>query len=165
MIRIGHGHDTHRLETGKRLRLGGIDIEASVQAIGHSDADCLVHAICDALLGALTLGDLGRHFPDTDRRYQAIDSTILLQDIVKMMQTRGFQIGHLDATVHLEKPKLAPHIHAMRTVLAHHLNTDLERINIKATTGEGIGIIGRGEAIVCDAVVLLEKRRLNDESS
>lgn len=157
MMRIGHGHDTHRLQAGQSLRLGGIDIESRVKAIGHSDADCLVHAIADALLGALALGDLGRHFPDTDETYRDIDSMILLGDVVKMMQTRGYQLVHLDTTIHLEQPKLAPHVDAMRSVLARCLKTDLERINIKATTGEGIGIVGRGEAVVCDAVVLIEK--------
>ncbi|TVP95329.1 MAG: 2-C-methyl-D-erythritol 2,4-cyclodiphosphate synthase [Acholeplasmatales bacterium] len=156
-MRIGHGHDTHRLQAGTYLRLGGITLEAPVSAVGHSDADCLVHAICDALLGALTLGDIGRHFPDTDNAYRGIDSTQLLKHVVDKMKTRGYQLVHLDTIIHLERPKLAPHLDAMRAVLANHLQTHIDRINIKATTGEGLGIVGRGEAIVCDAVILIAK--------
>ena len=158
MIRIGMSSDTHRLVTGKRLILGGLEIDSPYEAVGHSDADCLLHAIAEAMLGALALGDLGTHFPDTDPAYKGADSKALLSHVDKMVKDNGFVIGNIDTMVHLEKPKLSPHIQNMRASISTLLGIELAQISIKATTGERIGIVGRSEAIICDAVVSLNKK-------
>lgn len=156
MIRIGHGFDVHRLVTGRPLVLGGVTIPWHLGLLGHSDADVLVHAVCDAMLGALGLGDIGKHFPDTDPAYRGIDSMRLLEHVVVLAAERGFTVGNLDATVVAQQPKLAPHIPAMVARLAKACRVDAGRINVKATTTEHLGYAGRGEGIAAHAVVLME---------
>ena len=161
MMRIGHGYDVHRLVEGRPLILGGVKIDYAFGLLGHSDADVLVHAVCDAILGALGLGDLGRHFPDTDAAYAGIDSRKLLRQVVERMVAKGYRLGNLDATVICQNPKLAPYLPAMVERIAQDCRTLAERINIKATTTEKLGFTGSGEGIAAHAVVLLlrdEKR-------
>ena len=159
MMRIGQSRDTHRLKPGKWLKIGGLDISSPVETIAHSDGDCLLHAIAEALLGALALGDLGTHFPDTDPTHRNLDSGRMLDTVYRMVKQAGYALVNLDSTVHLEKPKLAPKIDVMRKRVASILEVPVSRVSIKATTGEGLGPIGRGEAVVCDAVVLLERKK------
>jgi len=156
-MRIGHGYDVHRLVPDRRLILGGVDIPYSLGLLGHSDADVLLHAICDAILGALALGDIGKHFPDTDPAYKGISSLKLLREVVALAQGKGYGIGNLDATVIAQQPKLAPHIRAMVENIAAACSTDISRVNVKATTTEELGFEGRGEGISAHAVVLLQR--------
>lgn len=158
MMRIGQSRDTHRLEKGTSLVLGGNNVPADVSAQGHSDADVLLHAISEALLGALALGDLGSHFPDTRMTYKNMDSKIILSKVYEMVQAKGYELVNLDATVHLERPKLAPYIPAMRETIAHLLHTSNKNVSLKATTGEGVGPVGLRHAIEADCVVLIKKR-------
>ena len=155
-IRVGFGFDVHRLVEGRELWLGGIRIEHSCGLLGHSDADVLIHALCDALLGAANMRDIGFHFPDTAGEYKNIDSKILLRDTVKMIRDKGYQIGNADITVCAERPKLN-HIPAMKKCLAEVMEVDEEDISIKATTTEKLGFTGREEGISAYATVLLQK--------
>ena len=155
-IRIGTGFDVHALVPGRDLILGGVHVPHDRGLDGHSDADVLIHAIGDAILGALALGDLGRHFPDTDPKWKGADSRKLLRRIVALMTERGYAIGNVDATIIAQAPKLAPHVGAMRQHLAADLECTLDDVSVKATTTEKLGYTGRGEGIAAQAVVLLE---------
>lgn len=155
-MRIGHGYDVHRLTEGRALILGGVNIPYERGLDGHSDADVLLHAVMDALLGAAALGDIGRHFPDTDPRYKGADSRALLRHVVKLIHEKGYGLGNLDVTVIAQAPKLAPHLQKMRENLASDLETDPDNINIKATTEERLGFTGQGQGMACHAVCLLE---------
>lgn len=154
-MRIGHGYDVHRLTAGRKLIMGGVEIPWEKGLLGHSDADVLLHAIADALLGALALGDIGKHFPDTDPAFKGADSTKLLEHVVNLISKQGYQVGNLDATIVAQQPKMAPHIPAMRENIARACGVELDRINVKATTEEGLGFTGIGEGISAHAVVLL----------
>jgi len=154
-VRIGQGFDVHALVPGRGLVLGGVSIEHDQGLLGHSDADVLLHAITDALLGAAGLGDIGRLFPDTDPRYQSADSRALLAEVVQRVQQQGWRVGNLDCVVMAERPKIAPHVDAMRASIARLLNVEPARISVKGKTTERLGFIGRGEAIAVSAVVLL----------
>ena len=156
-VRIGHGYDVHRLVEGRRLSLGGVDVPWERGLLGHSDADVLTHAVMDALLGAAGLGDIGRHFPDTDPAYAGADSLKLLAHVVALLRERGFTVGNVDATVLAQRPKLAPHIPQMRDNLARTMEVDPARVNVKATTEEGLGFTGSGEGMAAHAVALIEK--------
>jgi len=156
-IRVGFGFDVHQLKEGEDFWLGGIKIPHTKGAVGHSDADVLIHTICDALLGAANLRDIGFHFPPTDNAYKGIDSKILLKDVVKLVSDKGFTIGNVDATIALERPKINPHIPSMKTVLAQLLQVDEDDVSIKATTTEKLGFEGREEGVSAYAVVLIEK--------
>lgn len=156
-LRIGHGFDVHAFATGRRLILGGVDIPHERGLAGHSDADVLLHAICDALLGAAGLGDIGRHFPDTDPRYKGIDSRELLRHVAGLLAGMGWRVGNLDATLIAEAPRMAPHIPAMRAHIAADLGIGDTAVNIKATTTERLGFTGRGEGIAAEAVCLIEQ--------
>ena len=155
-MRIGSGFDIHRLVSGRKLVLGGITIPFEKGLLGHSDADVLIHAICDALLGAAALGDIGRHFPDTDARYKDIDSLKLLSYTMDMVAEEGLKVGNIDATIFAEAPRISPHRDDMKKTIAQALNVDPSRINIKATTLEGLGAMGRGEGIGAMCIALLE---------
>ncbi len=157
-MRIGQSSDIHRLVEGRDLILGGVKIEHTKGLLGHSDADALLHAISEAILGALALGDLGKHFPDTDPKWKGVSSLIILEGVYQMMDKAGYKIGNVDSLVLIEKPKMAPHIQAMRENVAKALHTDLSRISIKATRGEGLGYVGREEGVLAQAVVLLEEK-------
>ncbi len=157
MIRIGQGYDVHRLIEGRKLILGGVEIPHPKGLLGHSDADVLLHAICDALLGAAALGDIGTHFPDHDPAYEGISSLILLQSCRKLLWECGYTVGNLDATIIAQQPKLAPYLPQMRQAIAKGLKVPIDRISIKATTEEGLGFSGREEGIAASAVVLLEE--------
>lgn len=163
MFRIGHGYDVHRLTKERRLVLGGIDIPYGRGLLGHSDADVLLHAICDAILGALGEGDIGRHFPDSDPAYRGISSLKLLREVMALAEGKSYRIGNIDATVVAQAPKLAPYIRAMVENIAAACDTGLERVNIKATTTEELGFEGRGEGISAHAVVLLQKISVDEE--
>jgi 2-C-methyl-D-erythritol 2,4-cyclodiphosphate synthase len=154
-IRIGFGVDVHRLEAGRDFVIGGVKLPATFGAVGHSDADVLIHAICDALLGALNLRDIGFHFSDTDPQYKGIDSTILLKNVMKLISDKGFHVVNIDATVILEQPKVNPHIPAMQAILADLLQVTIDRVSIKATTHEKVDSFGAGEAVKAYAVCLL----------
>ena len=154
-MRIGYGYDVHRFIDGGPLILGGVDIPFDKSLSGHSDADVLLHAITDALLGACALGDLGKHYPDTSEDYQDIDSRVLLRDAFALIEERGYSVVNIDATVVAEKPKLASYITEMRQVIARDLRVDVDKVSVKATTSEGIGFEGRAEGISARAVVLL----------
>ncbi len=158
MMRIGHSRDRHPLKEGKPLRLGGIDIESEAGAVAHSDGDCLLHALTESMLGALALGDLGSHFPDTDARYEGADSAELLKIVAGWLKTRGYTIVNIDTTVFLERPKLAAYVPRIRACIAELLEVDKDCISVKATRGEGLGSIGRGEAVEAECVVLVQKR-------
>jgi 2-C-methyl-D-erythritol 2,4-cyclodiphosphate synthase len=158
MVRTGLGVDTHAFTRGRPLILGGIDIPHEEGLVGHSDADVLTHAVIDALLGAAGLGDIGQHFPDTDPRFKDADSLDLLRTVVSYLDGRGFALGNVDATVMLERPKLAPYRDAIRESLAAALGLEADAVNVKATTGEGMGFIGRGEGAAAMAVATLELR-------
>ncbi len=157
MMRIGHGYDVHRLVKDRCLILGGVDIDYELGLLGHSDADVLLHAICDAILGALGLGDIGQHFPDTDEALAGIDSRKILDEVILKMIKGGYLLGNLDATIICQKPKLAPHIPAMVANIAEACRVTAGQINIKATTTEKLGLTGRGEGIAAHAVVLLQR--------
>ena len=156
-IRVGFGVDVHRLEQGYDLWLGGIQLESDKGAVGHSDADVLLHAICDALLGAANLRDIGYHFSDTDPQFKGIDSKILLKKVFELLQEKGFSIGNLDCTVVLEKPKVNPHIEKMQKVIATILEIEVDRVSLKATTHEKVDSFGKAEAIKAYATVLIQK--------
>jgi 2-C-methyl-D-erythritol 2,4-cyclodiphosphate synthase len=158
-MRIGQSVDIHQLAPGRKLILGGVEIEHEKGLVGHSDADVLTHAIAESILGALALGDLGSHFPDTDPKYKGADSLLLLGQVVKMMEEKGFRIGNIDALILAEKPKMAPHIPAMRANIARVLHTDIGRVSIKATRGEKMGFVGREEGMAATCVCLLEEER------
>jgi 2-C-methyl-D-erythritol 2,4-cyclodiphosphate synthase len=157
-IRIGYGYDVHPLIVGRKLMLGGIEIPHGKGLLGHSDADVLLHAITDALLGALVLGDIGTHFPDTDPAFKNADSATLLAQAYQLIQKRGYELGNLDATLVAERPKLQPHIHEMRTRIAKILGAAIDNISLKATTSETMGFAGREEGIIAHAVVLIQKK-------
>lgn len=157
IFRVGHGYDVHRLLVGRELWLGGVKVPFEKGLMGHSDADVLLHAICDALLGAMAEGDIGKHFPDTDKHYKDIDSKILLQKVRELMISRGWELGNLDATLILEAPKIAPYIAEIRKTIAGILNVDPGQVSLKATTTEGLGSEGRGEGISAHAVCLIHK--------
>lgn len=154
-MRIGHGYDVHRLKTGRKLILGGVEIPHTLGLDGHSDADVLVHAIMDALLGAASLGDIGKLFPDTDNAYLGINSLILLARVRDAIEEKGYKVGNVDATVLAQKPKLAPFIPAMREAIASALRIDFDQVNVKATTEERLGFTGSEEGIAAHAVCLL----------
>ncbi|PLX88785.1 MAG: 2-C-methyl-D-erythritol 2,4-cyclodiphosphate synthase [Desulfuromonas sp.] len=156
-MRIGHGYDVHRLVENRKLILGGVTIDHHLGLLGHSDADVLLHAICDAILGALGMGDIGKHFPDTDASYAGIDSRKLLRQVVAGAAENGYQVGNLDTTIICQQPKLAPHIETMRETIASDCRVPVGHINVKATTTEKLGFPGRGEGIAAHAVVLMEK--------
>ncbi len=156
-MRIGHGFDVHAFAAGRKLILGGVEVPYEKGLAGHSDADVLLHALCDALLGAAGLGDIGRHFPDTDSRYEGIDSRVLLRHVVDLLRARNLSVGNVDATLIAQAPRLAPYVEAMRDNIAQDLDVVPERINVKATTTEKLGFTGRGEGITAQAVVLLEE--------
>ena len=156
-MRIGHGYDVHRLAEGRKLILGGVDILWEKGLLGHSDADVLTHAVMDALLGAAGLGDIGRHFPDTDPAYAGADSLKLLAHVAELLRERGYTVGNVDATVLAQRPKLAPHISAMRDNLARAMGIAPDRVNVKATTEEGLGFTGSGEGMAAHAVALIER--------
>ena len=156
MIRIGQGYDVHQLVMDRPLVIGGVTIEHSKGLAGHSDADVLIHSLCDALLGAAGKGDIGQHFPDTESSYQNIDSRILLRKVISLLLMDGWQVVNADLTVIAQEPKLAPHIPEMRRLLANDMNVDETRLNIKATTTETLGYCGRKEGIAALAVVLIE---------
>jgi len=156
-FRIGYGYDVHRLSEGEELWIGGILVPAEFGAVGHSDADVLLHVICDAMLGALALGDLGKHFPDTEPAYKGIDSKKLLAHTWNLVKEKGWTVGNIDTTVCLQAPKLAHHISKMRSVISGVLECDLDRVSVKATTTENLGFVGIGEGISAHAVVLLKK--------
>lgn len=154
-MRIGQGFDVHQLVAGRKLIIGGVDIPYGKGLLGHSDADVLLHAICDALLGAAALGDIGRHFADTDAKFKNIDSRILLREVARMVGNEGLHVGNLDATIIAQAPKMAPHIPQMVANIAADLGIAMDRVNVKATTTEKLGYTGRGEGIAAQAVVLL----------
>jgi 2-C-methyl-D-erythritol 2,4-cyclodiphosphate synthase len=156
-MRIGFGYDMHPLREGRELWMGGIRLDHKMGLLGHSDADVLVHAICDALLGAANLRDIGFHFPDTAPEYKQVDSKILLKKVITLLTEHGFTVGNIDATVCAEYPKLNPHIPAMQQTLAEVMGIDTDAVSIKATTSEKMGFVGREEGITAYAVVLIEK--------
>jgi 2-C-methyl-D-erythritol 2,4-cyclodiphosphate synthase len=156
-MRIGQGYDAHRFAPGRRLVLGGVEIPHGQGLLAHSDGDVLIHALCDALLGAAGLGDIGRHFPDSDSAYRGIDSRVLLRRVVTALEAEGLRVGNVDGTVVAQQPRLAPHIPVMRALLAQDLGVAEGRVNVKATTTEGMGFAGRGEGIAAYAVALLEE--------
>jgi 2-C-methyl-D-erythritol 2,4-cyclodiphosphate synthase len=155
-MRIGQGFDVHALVPGRRLVIGGVEIAHDRGLLGHSDADVLLHAICDALLGAAALGDIGRHFPDSDARYKGIDSRELLRHVAHLLKERGFRPGNVDATIIAQAPRMAPHIPAMVANIAADLGLDPGSVNVKATTTEELGFTGRGEGIAAQAICLID---------
>ena len=155
-MRIGHGYDVHKLTEGRKLIMGGVDIPFEKGLDGHSDADVVLHAIMDSLLGALALGDIGKHFPDTDRRYKGIDSMELTRHVAKLVADKGAKVINIDATILCQRPKLAPHIPQMRENIAAALGCTTDRVSVKATTEEGLGFTGEGKGIACHCVCLLE---------
>jgi 2-C-methyl-D-erythritol 2,4-cyclodiphosphate synthase len=157
MMRIGTGYDVHRLVAGRTLVLGGVHIPHAEGLLGHSDADALLHAICDALLGAAGLGDIGRHFPDSAPKYRGISSLVLLEEVRRLLAEAGFSVNNIDATIVAERPKMAPHIPAMVANIAAAAGTDRSAINVKATTTEGLGFAGRGEGIAAYAVCTIRR--------
>ena len=159
MFRIGHGYDVHRLTEGRRLILGGVDIPYEKGLLGHSDADVLVHAIMDSILGALALGDIGKLFPDNDSAYKDADSIKLLEKVISIAEEKGFTVGNIDSTILCQAPKLAGSIDSMRENIAKACNTDIENISVKATTEEKLGFTGSGEGIAAHAVCIMEKMK------
>ncbi|MEO1054515.1 MAG: 2-C-methyl-D-erythritol 2,4-cyclodiphosphate synthase [Bacteroidota bacterium] len=156
-IRTGFGYDVHQLKEGEDLWLGGIKVEHTKGAVGHSDADVLIHVICDALLGAANMRDIGFHFPDNDQQFKAIDSKILLKDVVKLITDKGYTIGNIDSTICLQKPKINPHIPEMKACLATVMGIDEDDVSIKATTTEKLGFVGKEEGVAAFATVLIQK--------
>lgn len=157
MIRIGNGFDVHRLVEGRRCIICGVDIPHSTGLLGHSDADVALHALADALLGALALGDIGKHFPDTDAAYAGADSRVLLRRVMELVAEKGYRVGNVDVTIMAQAPKMLPHIPQMRANVASDLGVDVDRVSIKATTTEKLGFTGRGEGIAAQATALLLK--------
>lgn len=158
MLRIGNGYDVHKLVEGRRLVLGGVEIPHTRGVLGHSDGDVLIHAIMDAMLGALALGDIGQYFPDTDMKYENIDSTILLKKVKELIADRGYRVINLDSIIVLQKPKVKPYIEAMRERVAEVLELDVEQVSVKATTEEKLGFTGDESGVKSYCVVLLEKK-------
>lgn len=156
-IRVGFGYDVHPLGEGRELWLGGVKLEFDKGCVGHSDADVLLHAICDALLGAANLRDIGFHFPNTDVRYKGADSKVLLKEVVRLLKEKNYVIGNIDATLSLEAPKINPHIKKMQEVIAPILEIDEDAVSIKATTNEKLGYVGRGEGVNAYAIALIQK--------
>ena len=156
MSRFGMGYDVHQLVEGRKLIIGGVDMPFEKGLLGHSDADVLLHAISDALLGAAALGDIGKHFPDTDERYKGADSLKLLEEVGRLLAEKGYTVGNVDATIVAQKPKMAPHIPVMRENIARVLHVDVDRINVKATTEEHLGFTGSGQGISAYAVAGIE---------
>jgi 2-C-methyl-D-erythritol 2,4-cyclodiphosphate synthase len=156
-MRIGHGYDVHRFGDGDHLMLGGVRIDFEKGFVAHSDGDVAIHALCDALLGAAALGDIGQHFPDTSAEFENIDSRILLRAVMELLTKQALTVGNVDLTIVAQAPKMAPHIAAMRENLASGLGVDVDQINVKATTTEGLGFIGQGEGVAVHAVVLLNQ--------
>ncbi len=156
-MRIGQSTDIHRLKEGRKLILGGVEIPHTMGLDGHSDADALTHAVAEAILGALALGDLGHWFPDTDPKWEGADSLKILAEVVRMMKERGYRIGNVDSLILIEKPKMAPHIEQMRKNFARVLECDIGQVSVKATRGEKMGFVGRQEGVTAQAVVLLER--------
>ncbi|TLX57060.1 2-C-methyl-D-erythritol 2,4-cyclodiphosphate synthase [Stutzerimonas nosocomialis] len=156
-MRIGHGYDVHRFGEGTFITLGGVRIPHTCGLLAHSDGDVLLHALCDALLGAAALGDIGKHFPDTDPQFKGADSRVLLRHVVAQVRARGWQVGNVDATIVAQAPKMAPHIETMRTSIAEDLEVEMDQVNVKATTTEKLGFVGREEGIAVHAVALLVK--------
>ncbi|HUX91030.1 MAG TPA: 2-C-methyl-D-erythritol 2,4-cyclodiphosphate synthase [Gallionellaceae bacterium] len=154
-MRIGHGYDVHQLVAGRKLIVGGVEIAYDKGLLGHSDADVLLHAICDALLGAAALGDIGKHFADSDAKFKNIDSRILLREVARLLNNAGFRVGNVDATIIAQAPKMAPHIARMVENIATDLGVPMNAVNVKATTTEKLGFEGRGEGIAAEAVALL----------
>jgi 2-C-methyl-D-erythritol 2,4-cyclodiphosphate synthase len=157
-FRVGFGFDVHPLEKGRELWLGGIRLDSEKGALGHSDADVLLHAICDALLGAANLRDIGFHFPNTDPKYRGADSKMLLKEVVRLLKEKGYRVGNVDATLSLEAPKVNPHIQKMQETIAPILEVDADDISIKATTNEKLGYVGRSEGVNAYAVALVYKK-------
>lgn len=158
-MRVGHGYDVHAFAEGRKLILGGVYVPHSKGLMGHSDADVLTHAVCDALLGAAALGDIGAHFPDTDAAYKGADSLLLLKAVVKLLKDKGYRIENIDSTLIAQKPKLAPYIEQMRKNLAAALGIELDSVSVKATTEERLGFTGREEGIAAHALCLIEKSK------
>lgn len=156
-IRIGHGYDVHALAEGLRLVIGGVEIEHTKGCVAHSDGDVAIHAICDAMLGALALGDIGKLFPDTSAEFKGIDSKILLRRVCDVIEENGYQVGNVDCTIAMQRPKLRPHIDTMRATLASVIGIDVDRVSVKATTTERLGFEGREEGVSVHSVVLLYK--------
>jgi 2-C-methyl-D-erythritol 2,4-cyclodiphosphate synthase len=156
-IRIGNGYDVHALAEGLELWLGGVRVESPIGCIAHSDGDVAIHALCDALLGALALGDIGKHFPDTSDEFAGVDSKILLARVVSLVRSKGWEIGNVDVTIAMQRPKLAPYIMAMRETMAEVMGVSVEDVSVKATTTEKLGFVGRGEGCEVYAVALLKK--------
>ncbi|WP_413523018.1 2-C-methyl-D-erythritol 2,4-cyclodiphosphate synthase [Lactococcus raffinolactis] len=156
-LKIGHGYDVHQLVTGRELIIGGVNIPHETGLLGHSDADVLLHAITDAIIGALGMGDIGHAFPDTNPETEGIASTQILADIYQKMVEKGYEIGNIDATILAEAPKMVPHLQEMKQNIARILQTDITNINIKATTTEKLGFVGRREGMACEAVVLISQ--------
>ena len=155
MIRIGQGYDVHRLTENRKLILGGVEIPFEKGLLGHSDADVLLHALCDALLGAAALGDIGKHFPDSDPAYAGVSSLFLLEETARLLREAGYAVGNVDSTIIAQRPKLAPFLPEMREKIAHTLGIPVEDVSVKATTEEGLGFTGSGEGIAASAVALL----------
>ena len=155
-MRIGMGYDVHKLVEGRKLIMGGVNIPYEKGLLGHSDADVLLHAIMDALLGAAALGDIGKHFPDTDERFKGISSILLLKEVGKLVKGKGFEIENIDSTIIAQRPKMAPHIPAMVENIAEALKISVDQVNVKATTEEGLGFTGRGEGISANSICLLK---------
>lgn len=155
-MRVGIGFDVHALVPGRKLILGGVEIPYEQGLLGHSDADVLLHALCDALLGAAALGDIGQHFPDSDVRWKGADSRLILREVRKLVATRGYTVGNVDATIIAQAPRMAPHISRMQSHIAADLGIPEDAVNVKATTTERLGFAGRGEGVAAEAVVLLE---------
>lgn len=154
-LRIGHGFDSHRLEAGDAVMLGGVRIECPFRLVAHSDGDALIHALCDALLGAIAAGDIGKLFPDTDPQYRGADSRVLLREVMRRVGAAGYRVVNADLTLIAQAPRVASHIAAMRETLAQDLQVDVDQVNVKATTNEGMDAIGRKEGLAAHAVVLL----------
>ena len=156
-IRIGHGYDVHALAEGLRLVIGGVEIEHTKGCVAHSDGDVAIHAICDAMLGALALGDIGKLFPDSDAKYKGIDSTKLLKEVVDIIREKGYEISNIDCTIAMQRPRLRPHIDHMRSRLVEVMSIDVERVSVKATTTEHLGFEGREEGVSATAITLIYK--------
>ncbi|TWI55511.1 2-C-methyl-D-erythritol 2,4-cyclodiphosphate synthase [Pseudomonas duriflava] len=154
-MRIGHGYDVHRFGEGDFITLGGVRIPHTAGLVAHSDGDVVLHALADALLGAAALGDIGKHFPDTDPQFKGADSRVLLRHVVGLLQSKGWQVGNVDATIIAQAPKMAPHIERMRQLIAEDLQVSIDQVNVKATTTETLGFVGRKEGIAVHAVTLL----------
>ena len=156
-MRVGLGYDVHKLVKERKLIIGGVDVPHETGLLGHSDADVLVHAVMDSILGALALGDIGKHFPDTDEKYKGSDSIKLLEFVYNLIRVKGYAIGNIDCTIIAQSPKMAPHIEKMRNNIAKALNTDINNINVKATTEEGLGFTGTKQGIAAQSICLLVK--------